>query len=93
MRWVGKNVNFCELVLRFGNAGDVYSTRRIFFSRGMNDATDFPIPENALVEVHPGPGSQAPEGLARVYRQDLDNLIIAELRVCLGENGSGKREG
>ena len=42
----------------------------------MNDATNLPIPENASVEVHPGPGSQAPEGLARVYRQDPDNFLV-----------------
>ena len=42
----------------------------------MTDATNLPIPDNALVEVHPGPGSQAPEGLARVYRQDEDNGLV-----------------
>ena len=42
----------------------------------MNDATNLPIPDDALVEVHPGPGSQAPEGLARVYRQDPDNYLV-----------------
>ena len=42
----------------------------------MNGATNLPTPENALVEVRPGPGSQAPEGLARVYRQDPDNFLV-----------------
>lgn len=42
----------------------------------MTDLTNIPIPDHALVEVHPGPGSQAPAGLARVYRQDADNYLV-----------------
>ena len=49
---------------------------KISYGKGMNDATNLPIPDDALVEVHPGPGSQAPEGLARVYRQDSDNYLV-----------------
>ena len=42
----------------------------------MNDSTNFPIADASLVEVHPSPGSQAPAGLARVYRQDADNHLL-----------------